>query len=93
LNGGLKYTQIRAPVLAICAVPHNLGPFLDGDPAARAAAEALDAETVEPELKAFESGVPTAHVVRLPHANHYVFISNETDVLREMRAFINRLAQ
>jgi hypothetical protein len=29
--------------------------------------------------------------VRLPRANHYVFLSNETDVLREMNAFISDL--
>jgi non-heme chloroperoxidase len=33
--------------------------------------------------------VPGARVVRLAHANHYVFISNEADVLREMRAFLS----
>jgi non-heme chloroperoxidase len=27
----------------------------------------------------------------LPHANHYVFRSNEPDVLREMNAFIASL--
>jgi len=32
--------------------------------------------------------VPQAIVVKLPHANHYVFDSNEADVLREMDAFI-----
>jgi hypothetical protein len=32
--------------------------------------------------------VPTARIVRIPHANHYVFLSNEADVLREMDAFI-----
>jgi non-heme chloroperoxidase len=30
-------------------------------------------------------------VVRLPHANHYVFISNQADVLREMRDFLASL--
>jgi hypothetical protein len=30
-------------------------------------------------------------VVRLPHANHYVFFSNEEDVLREMNAFLGSL--
>jgi len=25
----------------------------------------------------------------MPHANHYVYLSNEADVLREMKAFIN----
>jgi non-heme chloroperoxidase len=27
----------------------------------------------------------------LPHANHYVFLSNEADVLREMNAFLATL--
>jgi hypothetical protein len=29
--------------------------------------------------------------VRIPNADHYVFESNETDVLREMNMFIARL--
>jgi hypothetical protein len=29
--------------------------------------------------------------VKLPRANHYVFLSNEADVLREMRAFLGRV--
>ena len=45
------------------------------------------------EIKAFENGNPSAHVVRLPHANHGVFLSNEEDVLREMNAFISSLPQ
>jgi non-heme chloroperoxidase len=43
------------------------------------------------QTKAFEDGVPSARVVRLAHANHYVFQSNEADVLREMNAFIRTL--
>jgi len=42
----------------------------------------------EAQAKAFENGVPSARVVRLPYANHDVFMSNEADVLREMRAFL-----
>jgi non-heme chloroperoxidase len=38
-----------------------------------------------------EVGVPSARVVRLPNANHFVFLSNEADVLREMNAFIGGL--
>lgn len=41
--------------------------------------------------KAFETGILTAQVVRLPHANHYVFLTNETDVLREMSTFLGSL--
>ena len=40
---------------------------------------------------AFETGVKGAHVVRLPHANHMIFLSNEADVLREMNAFLRSL--
>jgi hypothetical protein len=32
--------------------------------------------------------VPGARVVRLERAHHYVFLSNEPDVLRELHAFI-----
>ena len=53
-------------------------------PPKRAAFEARDEVTTGAQAKAFETGLPSAHVVRLPHANHYVFLSNESDVLREM---------
>jgi non-heme chloroperoxidase len=43
------------------------------------------------QIAAFEKGNPTARVVRLSHANHYVYLSNEADVLRETKAFIDRL--
>lgn len=94
--GGKKYTDIRAPALAIFAVPHDLGRLRDNDPATRARAEAWqawDEERMNALAKAFESGVPSARVVRLPHASHMVFRSNEADVLREMNAFIGSLAQ
>ena len=42
-------------------------------------------------VKAFETGVPSARVVRIPHASHYIFQSNEADVLREMKAFLGSL--
>jgi non-heme chloroperoxidase len=45
----------------------------------------------EAQARAFEAGVPSARVVRLPHARHEVFSSNEEDVLREMNAFIGTL--
>jgi hypothetical protein len=45
----------------------------------------------ETPLRRFEGGVPGAHIVRFRNANHYVFLSNETDVLRETRAFVATL--
>lgn len=89
--GEEKYTNIPVPILAIFALPHDLGPVAGTDSAARAALEARDEITTGEQAKAFESGLPSAHVVRLPHANHYVFVSNEADVLREMNAFLSSL--
>jgi alpha-beta hydrolase superfamily lysophospholipase len=89
--GEQKYTDIRVPVLAIFADPEDDGPYMNNDPTARAAVEASDMAVAEAQAKAFENGIPTARVVRLAHANHHIFISNEADVLREMQAFLSGL--
>lgn len=89
LAGMQKYTAINVPILAIYAVPHDPGPQFKGD---RAKAEADDLATgAGAQANAFEKGLPSARVVRLAHADHYVFRSNEADVLREMNAFISSL--
>ena len=89
MAGARKYTNLSAvPILAMYALPHDVGPLLANDPAARAAREAQDQERTGLQAAAFEKGVPSARVVRIPHANHYVFRSNEADVLREMNAFL-----
>jgi pimeloyl-ACP methyl ester carboxylesterase len=88
--GRQKYTYIPVPILAIYALPPNFED-LPGDPAERAAFEARIAVTNEAQAKAFEAGVPSARVVRLPHARHEVFSSNEEDIIREMNAFIGSL--
>jgi non-heme chloroperoxidase len=91
LAGQQEYTDIRVPVLAIFAVPHDLGSTFQNDPAARTALEAFDVAHTTEQANAFEKGIPSAHVVRLAHASHFVFISNEADVLREMNVFISSL--
>ena len=89
--GRQAYTNIPCPVLAIYAVPEDLGPFVDDDPVARAAFDADSVAIHEPLIKAFETGVPSARVVRYSHAAHYVFMSNEADVIRDMHIFISSL--
>jgi pimeloyl-ACP methyl ester carboxylesterase len=90
LAGVQKYAAIRVPALAIFATPHDLGPWVDRAPDPPKVREALG--QTEPlvtlQAKAFEEGVPGARVVRLARANHYVFLSNEADVLRELHAFV-----
>ena len=90
MAGAQKYTNIPVPSLAIYALPHDLGPAIS-DPAVRAKMEARDEAATGAQAKAFENGVRSARVVRLPHASHYVFRSNEADVLREMSTFIGKL--
>ena len=91
LAGRRKYTEIRVPVLAIFADPHNPGPPISNDPAAKEAFQGSDRIRMETVTKAFENGIRSARVVRLPDAHHYVFLSNESDVLREMNAFLQGL--
>jgi len=91
LAGQQKYTSIQVPILAICAVPHDLTGAFKNDPAAQAKAEANDLTLTSTQASAFDKGVPSAKVVRLAKANHYVFKSNEADVLREMNLFIDGL--
>ena len=94
VSGEQKYTDIHVPILAIFAVPHNYPKdFLKDNPTARAAVEASDLARTGAQAKAFETGLPSARVVRLPNADHYVFNSNEADVLREMNAFIAKLPE
>ena len=38
-----------------------------------------------------ENGVPTAHVITLPGANHYVFLTNEAEVLKDIDVFLASL--
>lgn len=91
LAGIQKYTDLRAPVLAIFAIPVDPGPWVNRDDAKTR--DAIDAvvSLAEKQATAFEKGVPAARVVRLPHAKHVIFESNEADVLREIRAFLASL--
>lgn len=86
--GERKFTQIPVPVLAIIAVPHDFS-FVR-DPELRAA---WDRQRMSAQANAFERGVPTAHVVRLAHANHLIYQSNEADVLREINMFVTKLPE
>lgn len=91
MTGQQRFTTLNAPALAIFAAPHDLGQMMKDNPTARAAMEANDKRNTERQSTAFETQVPSAHVVRIPNAEHYVFRSNEADVLREMNAFISTL--
>jgi non-heme chloroperoxidase len=94
--GAKRFTSIGVPALAIFASPHRLGPWTDAHPDRRAAFEAFarfDQAMTERQAAAFERGVTGARVIRLPNASHYMFITEEAAVLREIMAFLNTLAE
>jgi len=43
------------------------------------------------QVDAFEAGLPSARVVRLKGASHFVFNSNQREVLEQMNAFLAKL--
>jgi non-heme chloroperoxidase len=90
ISGEQKYTDIRVPLLAIFALPHSTSPAVRNDPKQLAEYQAREEQFVGAQAQAFER-LPGAKVVRLPFASHYVFFSNQADVLREMNAFIAAL--
>jgi non-heme chloroperoxidase len=89
-----NYARVRVPVLAIFRTPR---PFeeaatdfaIQNDQQRAALRQRYDVEKLmtakwENDLRA---GLPGAKIVELPGASLYMFLSNETDVLREVRAF------
>lgn len=93
LDGMKQYASIPVRALIIFANPHDLGTWVDqnNDPAVRKVADAnsrASGTLVQAQIAAVTAGVPTAKVITLAGAHHYVFLSNQADVLREMHAFI-----
>jgi len=87
-----KHGHIPVPALAIFAIPHVREAWMakSADPAVRKAADTYFAKIdalAEKQARAFEEGVPGARVIRL-RGMHYIFLSNESEVLREMRGFL-----
>jgi non-heme chloroperoxidase len=77
-RGEESYTTIRCPVLAIYAFPHPQ------DTEKNKKAELK-------QINAFQSGILGAQVVKLPNAGHYVFRTNQADVVREINSFMAKL--
>ena len=91
-RGREKYTHIDAPGLAIYADPHSFGPLYRNDPDKPAALVEDDRANVSAQADAFQAGIPSAKVVRIPNADHFIFRSNEAEVIRDMNAFIAELS-
>src|SRR5260370_36924406 len=91
------FAHIRVPILSFVAfygIEDCLRSYqLDG-PEGRTTCEkaaAISRASSKDVIKAFQNDAPQARVIELTDAKHYLFISNEEDVLREVRSFIASL--
>lgn len=89
-----QYGAIHIPVLAIFrtappfeAVERESPPRTEDERTALRAKYAFGRAMVSRWEHDLLAGVPSARIVELPGANLYMFLSNEDDVLREVRAF------
>jgi non-heme chloroperoxidase len=92
--GKQKYTNLSVPALGIFAVMDDPGSANMEDPEARANAESyiwFQNERAARQVVQFERDLPQGRVVRIERADHYVFLSNESEVLEELNAFITSL--
>jgi pimeloyl-ACP methyl ester carboxylesterase len=89
--GEQKYTTIHDPALAIFACPHNFARMFPTDLKARQAITAQDLTSCTAQAKAFQAAVPSAQIVLIPNADHWVFVSNEAEVVKDMKAFLQSL--
>ncbi len=82
IDAGMReFTEIDAPVLAIFASDDT------GDADWNRWGDVM----MEHWAHAFESGVPHARVLRWPRATHYLFLTREADVVREISGFLSTL--
>jgi pimeloyl-ACP methyl ester carboxylesterase len=84
-------TPITVPMLIITGYPQNKGAQFRADtPEKIAAVTAADANQLR-HLDALRKSQPNAHVICIPNATHYIFISNEREVIDEIRNFLRNV--
>jgi non-heme chloroperoxidase len=69
--------------------PHNWDRLPDSD--RKTALIADDRARCNRWAENFRQGVPTARIVLIPNADHYVYLTNDAQVVAEMTAFLAKL--
>jgi pimeloyl-ACP methyl ester carboxylesterase len=94
----LDFSRVRVPVLAFFVFPapiaEQLQRYRPKGAEERDAIErvyAAESSFAERAIGILREGAPTARVVKLPGARHHLFLSNQADALRELRAFLTSL--
>jgi pimeloyl-ACP methyl ester carboxylesterase len=90
-----KFERMRSPVLAIYADPGTAPvayPYWNSlDPTARAKTQKsfeIQRRITDGQIDRFDRSVERAHVVRMPGARHYLFLTHAGEVAHEIRAFL-----
>jgi non-heme chloroperoxidase len=102
MNAGVRkrdYSGIRVPVLAFVTFPASAANLMGGsytpkNEQERAAMDESFKEVVgfiKQDEKNLQTEVPGARVIDMPGADHHVFLSNESGVVRELRKFLEDL--
>jgi len=92
VNFGMqKYTSIPVPALAIYACPHNWDRLPDDGSGRKAALIADDKVRCTAWADNFKHGVPGARIVIIPNADHYLYLTNEAQVVSEIKVFLASL--
>lgn len=93
-----EYSRIRVPVLAFYTLPESLETQMERYPPKTAQERdamkqvfAADTAWARRSIDRMKSGVPSARIVEMPGAKHLIFLSNESEVLREIRQFVTAL--
>jgi hypothetical protein len=94
----LNYARIRVPVLAFFRAPRPLDdeirryqPQTVEERAAMEQVREVSLGILRAHMDVFRNGVPSVRLVELPGASHNDFLSRETEVLRELRLFVQGL--
>jgi pimeloyl-ACP methyl ester carboxylesterase len=88
------YARIRVPILALFAAPGGKPKYQPKGAEESAAIERYEAATaafIEIGKKRLQNAAAGVRIVDLPGADHYLFLSNEADVARELSAFVSGL--
>jgi len=95
------YSKIKVPILAFIPTQPNQStgwseyyrfqPMNDEERVALAKIYATDRACTKLLEQTLKDEAPKARIIELHNADHYVFFSNEADVLREMRQFLAAL--
>jgi non-heme chloroperoxidase len=88
--GEERFHSIDTPLLAIFSYPSAPYPSQTTDPAKLAAYRASGASRIGAQM-AIVRKQPHAKVIAIPNGTHYIFLSNEAEVILQISEFVNSL--